>query len=83
MPASTHVGRECGGEGAECLRDHRQGQTSFDVVDCGSAEVEYRVVGVEDEEQNYPDLMADQDICSGFSGWEVALSIGGMETGPT
>ena len=26
-----------------------QGATSFDVVDCGSSEAEYRVVGIEDE----------------------------------
>lgn len=69
-----------GPEVGDCVQ--MQGQTSFDVVDCGSAEAEYRVVGVEDEEQNYPDFMADQDTCSGSSGWEVALWIGGMETEP-
>jgi hypothetical protein len=26
--------------------------------------------------------MADPDICSAFSGWEVVLWIGGMETEP-
>ena len=67
-------------EVGDCVQ--MQGETSFDVVDCGSDEAEYRIVGVEDEEQNYPDFMADPDICSGFSDWEVALWIGGLETEP-
>jgi hypothetical protein len=37
-----------------------QGATSSDVVDRGSSEAEYRVVGIEDEQMNHPAFMADR-----------------------
>ncbi len=58
------------------------GATSFDVVDCDSAESEYRIVGIEDEEMDYPSFMADPDTCLAFASTEVALWIGGLETEP-
>ena len=58
------------------------GATSFDVVDCGSSEAEYRIVGIEDEEMDYPAFMADPDVCTGFESTEVALWIGELETEP-
>ncbi len=58
------------------------GATSFDVVDCGSAEAEYRIVGIEDEEMDYPAFMADPDVCTGFESTDVALWIGELETEP-
>ena len=67
-------------EMGDCVQ--MQAQTSFDVVDCGSDEAEYRIVGVEDEEQNYPDFMADPDTCLDFASTEVALWIGDLETEP-
>jgi hypothetical protein len=59
-----------------------RGATSFDVVDCGSSEAEYRIVGIEDEQMDYPAFMADPDVCTGFESTEVALWIGGLETEP-
>ncbi|SDX59866.1 hypothetical protein SAMN05660209_00812 [Geodermatophilus africanus] len=58
------------------------GATSFDVVDCDSAESEYRIVGIEDEEMDHPSFMADPDTCLAFPSTEVALWIGGLETEP-
>jgi hypothetical protein len=58
------------------------GATSFDVVDCDSAESEYRIVGIEDEEMDHPSFMADPDTCLAFASTEVALWIGGLETEP-
>jgi hypothetical protein len=62
-----------------------QGQTSFEVVDCGSAEAEYKIVGIHDEELTYPDFEAAaavDEVCQDFQTWEVALWIGDMETEP-
>jgi hypothetical protein len=59
-----------------------RGATSFDVVDCGSSEAEYRIVGIEDEPMDYPAFMADPDVCTGFESTEVALWIGGLEIKP-
>ncbi len=58
------------------------GDTDFDVVDCGSAEAEYRIVGIEGDEQTYPAFMADPDTCVDFASTEVALWIGALETEP-
>ena len=58
------------------------GETFFDVVGCDSADAEHRIVGIEAEEQTYPDSMADLDTCEQFDSWEVALWIGAMETEP-
>jgi hypothetical protein len=57
------------------------GKTEFEVVDCG-ADAEYRIVGVEQKEQNYADFMADDTVCTGFATAEMALWIGDLETEP-
>jgi hypothetical protein len=49
------------------------GETDFEVVDCDGDTAEYRVVGVEDEQQTYPAFMADLDSCAEFATTEVAL----------
>ena len=61
------------------------GDTSFDVVDCGADEAEYRIVGVEKEELTQVDLQSkidDDSVCADFPNWEVALWNGDMETEP-
>ncbi|MGK5170448.1 LppU/SCO3897 family protein [Geodermatophilus sp. CPCC 205761] len=67
-------------EVGDCVQ--MQGDTSFDVVDCAAAEAEYRIVGIEAEEQDYATFMADPDTCADFLSTEVALWIGGLETEP-
>jgi hypothetical protein len=62
-----------------------QGQTSFDTVDCTSAEAEYKVVGVHDEEMTWPGFEAAasaDEVCEQFATWEVALWIGDLEIEP-
>ena len=49
------------------------GETDFEVVDCDGDTAEYRIVGVEDEQQTYPAFMADVDSCAEFATTEVAL----------
>jgi hypothetical protein len=62
-----------------------QGETSFEVVDCGADEAEYKIVGIEKKEMTWPDFeeaaMADE-VCQEFQTWEVALWIGDLETEP-
>ena len=61
-----------------------QGETSFEVVDCGAAEAEYKIVGIEGEEMTWPDFEAAsvEEVCTAFESWEVALWIGDAETEP-
>lgn len=62
-----------------------QGETSFEVVDCGAAEAEYKIVGIEEEELTWPafeEAAMDETICEEFQTWEVALWIGDLETEP-
>ena len=62
-----------------------RGETDFEVVDCGSAEAEYKIVGIHDEELTFPDFEAAaavDEVCQEFQTWEVALWIGDMETEP-
>ena len=70
-------------EVGDCVQ--MQGETSFEVVDCGAAEAEYKIVGIEDQELTWPDFeeaaMAEE-ICADFQTWEVALWIGELETEP-
>jgi len=59
--------------------------TDFDVVDCGAAEAEYKVVGIDKDEMTYPDFqdaVAADSVCADFQTWEVALWIGDVETDP-
>ena len=61
-------------EVGDCVQ--MQGATSFEVVDCGAAEAEYKIVGVEDAKQTYADFQADPDSCMEFATAEVALWTG-------
>jgi hypothetical protein len=59
-----------------------KGETSFEVVDCGSAEAEYKVVGIEEEEMTYAEFEADMEACSGFPSTEYVLWTGDVMTEP-
>jgi hypothetical protein len=61
-------------EVGDCVQ--MKGETDFDVVDCGTSEAEYKIVGIEDKKQTYPDFMADENVCSGFAQAEMALWTG-------
>jgi hypothetical protein len=54
---------------------HQNGN-SWDVVDCGSGEAQYKVVGVEDDQQSYNDFQADPDTCLAFPQAEYFMWIG-------
>jgi hypothetical protein len=55
---------------------HTKGQTDFEVVDCGSSDAQYKVVGIDKKERTYPEMMEDPTVCQAFQSWEVALFIG-------
>ena len=62
-----------------------KGDTDFDVVDCGSADAQYKIVGIDDQKMKYPDFQdaaAADTICTAFQTWEVALWIGDVLTEP-
>jgi hypothetical protein len=61
-------------EVGDCVQT--KGDTDFDVVDCGASEAEYKIVGIEDKQQTYPDFMADENVCAGFAQAEMALWMG-------
>ena len=67
-------------EVGDCVQ--MQGDTSFDVVDCGSGDAESRIVGVEEQEMNYAEFMADDSACSSFEKTEYVLWVGELETEP-
>ena len=54
------------------------GETSFEVVDCDAEDAEFKIVGIQDGKQTYPDFQADENSCSEFPKWEVALWSGEM-----
>ena len=58
--------------------------TEFEAVDCGAAEAEYKIVGIDGQEMTYPDFEAApmEDICADFATTVVPLWIGGMEPEP-
>jgi hypothetical protein len=61
------------------------GETTFDVVDCGTAHAEYTIVGVEKEkltEADLQDRIADDSVCADFPNWEIALWNGDVVTEP-
>jgi hypothetical protein len=59
-----------------------QGETDFEVVDCTSADAEYKVVGIDEKEQTFADSQNDPETCAKFPEWEVALWIGDTITEP-
>jgi hypothetical protein len=58
------------------------GDTSFDVVDCGGDTADYRIVGIEAEQQTYAEFQADLDSCAGFAATEYVLWSGESESEP-
>jgi hypothetical protein len=57
----------------------QKGEASWEVVDCGSDEAQFKVVGIEDEQQTEAEFDADPDSCGAFAAAEVALW-SGMES---
>lgn len=55
-----------------------QGETSFEVVDCDAEDAEFKIVGIQEGKQTYPDFQADENSCAEFPKWEVALWSGEM-----
>ncbi|MGZ4545643.1 MAG: LppU/SCO3897 family protein [Blastococcus sp.] len=55
---------------------HTKGQTDFEVVDCGSSDAQYKVVGIDKKERTYAEMTSDPTACEAFQSWEVALFIG-------
>ena len=58
------------------------GDNSYDVVDCGGDTAEYKIVGIEEEQQTYAEFQADLDSCATFAGTEYVLWSGEAETEP-
>ena len=52
------------------------GDDSFQVVDCGSGEAQFRVVGVEEEKMTQAEYEVDVTACSGFPTAEQVLWVG-------
>ena len=59
-----------------------KGETDFDVVDCSSAEAEYKIVGIDKKQRTWAEMDTDPSVCAAFDTWEVALWIGDVETDP-
>jgi hypothetical protein len=59
-----------------------KGETSFDVVDCGSAKAEYKIVGIDKKDRNWGDFNSDDSVCAAFPKAEVALWVGDAQTEP-
>src|SRR4051812_36524853 len=49
------------------------GETSFDVVDCSSADAQYRIVGKDDTKLTHETFQTDDTVCTAFAETEVAL----------
>lgn len=54
--------------------------SAFEVVDCTAGDAQFRVVGVEEEQQTEVEFQADTDVCSAFDGWDIALWNPGTKT---
>ncbi len=61
-------------EVGDCVKT--TGATSFDVVDCGGDEAQFRISGVEKEEMTYPAFEEAAEVCMSFETAEMALWIG-------
>ena len=58
-------------EVGDCIKE--SGKTSWDVVDCGSDDAQYKVVGIEEKKQTQAEFEADENSCSGFPATEIVL----------
>jgi hypothetical protein len=61
-------------EVGDCVK--QSGAESWDVVDCGSDEAQYKVVGQDEKQLTYPEFQSSSDICSSFATAEYSLWIG-------
>ena len=61
-------------EVGDCIKE--SGATSFEVVDCGTDEAQYKVVGIEKDQESYGDFQNDPDSCITFEKAEMALWAG-------
>jgi hypothetical protein len=62
----------------DCVRT--TGQTSFDVVDCGKAGAQYKIVGIDATKRTYAAFLIDDTVCAAFSSSEEALWVGDDKT---
>ena len=58
----------------DCVK--QSGADSWDVVDCGSDEAQYKVVGQDETKLTYPEFQSSSDICLKFPTAEYSLWIG-------
>jgi hypothetical protein len=60
-------------EVGDCVQENGD---SWDVVDCGSAEAQFKVIGVEGEQQSYNDFQDDPKTCTDFPKAQFFMWIG-------
>jgi hypothetical protein len=58
-------------EVGDCIT--QSGETAWEVVECDSDKAQFRVIGVEDEQQTQTEFEEDPDSCSAFAATEMAL----------
>lgn len=61
-------------EVGDCVK--ASGTNSFEVVDCGSKEAQFKVVGQDEEQRTYPDSQTNPEVCAKFPAAEYILWIG-------
>jgi hypothetical protein len=54
-----------------------QGETDWEVIDCGADEAEAKIVGIQDGKQTEDEFTADESSCSEFETAEGALWLSG------
>jgi hypothetical protein len=52
------------------------GQNTWDVVDCGSNQATYKVIGVDDEQLTFLDFKTSTAVCSSFATAKYTLWVG-------
>jgi hypothetical protein len=65
-------------EVGDCVKT--TGDTGFEVVDCGTDEAQFRIVGVEKDEQTEVEFQADTEACTAFPSASVTLWNPGTKT---
>lgn len=67
-------------EVGDCVK--MEGAASFEAVDCGSDEAEYKITGIDEQELNRQEFDETDEVCVDFETSEVALWIGDSESEP-
>jgi hypothetical protein len=57
----------------DCVHTTGSSGTSFDVVDCSSADARYKVVGVDPRTMTSKDFQTDESLCSSVPETEIVL----------